>query len=120
MVSPGYQGSAAAVCRRPPLRLRTVKGQQMKRLYASVLLIALVAVALAGCGGDDDDGDDEPATVTSVAGTSEVTGTPVPGTFTAEELEEFGTALVQALASGDEAELTAVLGGLVPEERIEE
>jgi hypothetical protein len=104
----------------PALLIRMVKGQQIMRLYASVLLIALIAVALVGCGGDDDDDDDEPAAATATTASSGASGTPAAGTFTVEQLETFGTSLVQALASGDPAALTAVLGGLVPQERIDE
>ena len=73
----------------------------MMRLWSGVLLIALLAAALVGCGGDDDDDDDEPATVTTAVETAEASGTAPAGTFTADQLREFGTELVNALASDE-------------------
>lgn len=99
-------------------RQNDLKGLHMTRLFSGVLLLALLAVALVGCGGDDDDDDAASPTATASSGGS--SSTPPAGTYTTEQLQTFGTELVSALASGDPEQLAAVLGGVVPQERIDE
>jgi hypothetical protein len=96
----------------------------MPRHWKSIALVAVAVLAFAGCGGDDDDGSESennpPTATTGAAGTASSSGVSTEGTFTAEELEQWGEDLVDAIATGDRDELTALLTGIVPQERIDE
>jgi hypothetical protein len=95
----------------------------MSRHWIVVLIMALAVTAFAGCGGDDDSDDTEssdPTATTAAPGTASSSGVSTEGTFTAAELEQWGQDLVSAIATGDQAALTDLLTGIVPQERIDE
>ena len=95
----------------------------MARRWLPVMLMVVFAVVFAGCGGDDDDDESDTNTPTATVGASGAVSSPgdLPaGTFTAEELEQWGQDFIAAIASGDVAQLTSVLTGIVPQERIDE
>ncbi|HYI16367.1 MAG TPA: hypothetical protein VEX37_13310 [Thermomicrobiales bacterium] len=95
----------------------------MHRRWLAVVLMVIAVVALAGCGSDNDDDNTDSnaptATIAASGGTS-ASGVSTEGTFTAEELELWGEDLVTAIATGDNAALTSLLTGIVPQERIDE
>jgi hypothetical protein len=99
----------------------------MARRWLAVILMVFAVVAFAGCGSDDDDNNNNdnadtnaPTATVGAAGAVSSPGDTPAGTFTAAELEQWGQDFVAAIASGDPAKLTAVLGGIVPQERIDE
>ncbi|HEX5166603.1 MAG TPA: hypothetical protein VFV93_14460 [Thermomicrobiales bacterium] len=89
-----------------------------------MMVVVLLAVSLTGCGGDDDDDDatDSSGTTATTGTTSDAAGTEgvADSLYTTAELEQFGTDLVNAVASGDKDALTATLSGVVPQSRIDE
>ncbi len=86
------------------------------RRVLAALLIPVVVLAMVGCGGGDDDGGSPTATVATSSGSA----TSGDNTFTADELETFATDLVTAIINGDKEQLTELLTGIVPQQRIDE
>ena len=95
----------------------------MPRRWLAVVLMVIAAVTFAGCNGDDSDADtdiNDPTATIGASGAVSASGDSADGTFTAEELEQWGEDLVTAIATGDSAALTSLLTGIVPQERIDE
>jgi hypothetical protein len=93
----------------------------MVRYGMFMLVFSIVAITLTGCGGDDDtDAGTSPTVPAATTSTSSDTTGTADGLYTADELEQFGIDLVNAVASGDRDALTAALSDVVPQSRIDE